>query len=248
MKRGDIFNPWKLFIGLFVPNALARYTGLTPGAKLLYGRLAQYAGKDGACYPSQDALAEEIGVADRQVRNYLQELVKNEFIRVDNPKGIDRLRHKTNRYVFLWHSIFCLSGAELECRSGQELDFRSGAELECRSYKGVEENQQKENQKKENQKREARTIKLFTPPTLSDVQSYCSEIGQGLDPQRFIDYYTANAWKVGRNPMRDWKAAVRNWGRREFDSPSHIHDRKQRSRYRCEDSRKYDAVSVEVFT
>ena len=55
----------------------------------------------------------------------------------------------------------------------------------------------------------------FAPPTLDDVTAYCAERGNGIDPQRFIDYYQSNGWKVGKNPMRDWKAAVRNWETRD---------------------------------
>lgn len=53
----------------------------------------------------------------------------------------------------------------------------------------------------------------FTAPTLDEVKAYCSERKNNIDAQRFIDYYTANGWKVGRNSMKDWKAAVRTWER-----------------------------------
>ena len=53
----------------------------------------------------------------------------------------------------------------------------------------------------------------FTQPTLEEVTAYCEERGNSVDPQRFIDYYTANGWKVGKNPMKDWRAAVRTWER-----------------------------------
>lgn len=51
----------------------------------------------------------------------------------------------------------------------------------------------------------------FKKPTLEEVEEYCNERQNNIDPQRFIDYYTANGWKVGRNSMKDWKAAVRTW-------------------------------------
>lgn len=57
----------------------------------------------------------------------------------------------------------------------------------------------------------------FKPPTLEDVQAYCMERNNNVDAQRFIDYYTSNGWKVGKNPMKDWKAAVRNWERTSTD-------------------------------
>ena len=57
--------------------------------------------------------------------------------------------------------------------------------------------------------------KRFTAPTIEDVKAYCKERGNRVDPERFIDYYTSNGWKVGKNPMKDWKAAVRTWERSE---------------------------------
>jgi predicted phage replisome organizer len=53
--------------------------------------------------------------------------------------------------------------------------------------------------------------KRFTPPTLEEVEAYCRERGNRVDPERFLDYYTSNGWKVGKNTMKDWKAAVRTW-------------------------------------
>lgn len=55
----------------------------------------------------------------------------------------------------------------------------------------------------------------FTPPTVEEVRAYCTEKGYTVDPQRFVDYYTSNGWRVGKNPMKDWKAAVRTWNGKE---------------------------------
>jgi len=43
------------------------------------------------------------------------------------------------------------------------------------------------------------------------VKAYCLERSNTVDPQLWMDHYTANGWKVGKNPMKDWKAAVRTW-------------------------------------
>ena len=60
--------------------------------------------------------------------------------------------------------------------------------------------------------------KRFTPPTLAEVTAYCRERQNAVDPQRFIDYHTANGWKVGKNSMKDWKAAVRTWEGKQRDT------------------------------
>ena len=60
--------------------------------------------------------------------------------------------------------------------------------------------------------------KRFSPPTLEEVTAYCNERKNSVDAQRFIDYYTSNGWKVGKNAMKDWKAAVRTWEKNGFDA------------------------------
>lgn len=58
--------------------------------------------------------------------------------------------------------------------------------------------------------REAR----FSPPSLSEVQAYISERGSAVDAQQFVDFYASKGWMVGKNRMKDWKAAVRTWEKR----------------------------------
>ena len=55
----------------------------------------------------------------------------------------------------------------------------------------------------------------FAPPSLDEVMSYCDQRGNKINAERFVDYYTANGWMVGRNKMKDWKAAVRSWEKKE---------------------------------
>lgn len=57
--------------------------------------------------------------------------------------------------------------------------------------------------------------KRFVPPTPEDVRAYCKERGNNVDPDKFIDFYESKGWMVGKNKMKDWKAAVRNWERSE---------------------------------
>ena len=57
--------------------------------------------------------------------------------------------------------------------------------------------------------------KRFTPPTLEEVKTYCTERNNDIDPERFIDFYESKGWMVGKNKMKDWKAAVRSWEKRD---------------------------------
>lgn len=69
---------------------------------------------------------------------------------------------------------------------------------------------------KPNEKPSNKPNKRFVPPTLEEVTHYCLERRNMVNPAQFINYYTANGWKVGKNPMKDWKAAVRTWEQRDF--------------------------------
>ena len=69
-------------------------------------------------------------------------------------------------------------------------------------------------------------------PTVEEVAAYCRERGNSVDAERFVDFYASKGWKVGNQPMKDWKACVRTWERRE-DKP------KQTGRFATPD---YDAM------
>lgn len=70
--------------------------------------------------------------------------------------------------------------------------------------------------------KEEKIYKQFHPPTIKEVQAYCLERNKGVNPEKWYDHYTSNGWKVGKNSMKDWKAAVRTW---EDDKP------KEKSKY-----------------
>ena len=59
--------------------------------------------------------------------------------------------------------------------------------------------------------------KRFTPPSLDEVSAYINEKGYNIDPEAFIDFYASKGWMVGKNKMKDWKAAVGTWARRDRD-------------------------------
>ena len=96
------------------------------------------------------------------------------------------------------------------------------------------ENQTEPNETKENQtepkesrqdktrqdmKRQDKTEKRFAPPTLQEVTAYCLERGNYVDPEKFVDFYASKGWKVGNQPMKDWKACVRTWEKRDDRKP-----------------------------
>lgn len=56
--------------------------------------------------------------------------------------------------------------------------------------------------------------KKFLKPTVDEVREYCLERKNDIDPEKWFDFYQSKGWRVGSQPMKDWKAAVRTWERR----------------------------------
>nr|DAD84083.1 MAG TPA: replisome organizer [Podoviridae sp. ctoqT5] len=74
----------------------------------------------------------------------------------------------------------------------------------------------------------ARARERFVAPTVDEVRAYCTERNNSVDAQRFVDYYTANGWMVGKNKMKNWQAAVRTWERQGTAENVHHPTRTQR--------------------
>ena len=69
--------------------------------------------------------------------------------------------------------------------------------------------------------------KRFYPPTIDEVKQYCEERKNNIDPMAFIDFYSSKGWMIGKNRMKDWKAAVRTWERKrkgESKTESSVYD------------------------
>jgi len=83
----------------------------------------------------------------------------------------------------------------------------------------VEQNptkERKEKERKENNSKESKR-RVFKPPTQLEVKQYCKERNNTVNVNKWMAHYEANGWMVGKNKMKDWKAAVRTWENNEFD-------------------------------
>ena len=73
----------------------------------------------------------------------------------------------------------------------------------------------------------------FVKPSVEEIAAYCAERNNDIDPQQFFDFYESKGWKVGNQSMKDWKAAVRTWERRE--KPKKILPKETPSKYNREE-------------
>ena len=85
----------------------------------------------------------------------------------------------------------------------------------------------------------------FVAPTVEEVKAYCDERNNGIDAQRFVDYYQARGWMTGKNRIKDWKACVRTWERNSYGNTTRKkktnNDSKEVSYYDSNGNFDYDA-------
>ncbi len=65
--------------------------------------------------------------------------------------------------------------------------------------------------KEEEIKSKRESLPRFQQPSIHDVSAYCLHRKNDVDPEKFIAHYESNGWRVGRNPMKSWKAAITTW-------------------------------------
>ena len=114
----------------------------------------------------------------------------------------------------------------------REYDGKNGIPTDTKNtivYDGIngiplDTNDTKDTKGKENAKAKEKAIKektpteskrKFSPPSLEEVREYCRQRKNTVKPEAFVDFYTSKGWMVGKTPMKDWKAAVRNWEHHE---------------------------------
>ena len=100
-------------------------------------------------------------------------------------------------------------------RNLREISEKSTPEIEIELEKDIEIEKEINSSASTTTKR-----KRFEKPTLSQITQYCLERNNNVNAEQFFDYYESNGWKVGKNSMKDWKAAVRTWERSEYRKPN----------------------------
>lgn len=176
-----------------------RFLRMPPTSRLLYYDLGMAADDDGIVE------AYSVIKMDGCTEDDLRVLVAKGFVRILNEDLVSIITDwKTNNTIQKdrYHpSIYAALVSNLDTECIQPV---SNLETEIKVKDKIKINDNKERTKR------------FVPPTLEEVESYCKERNNGVNPRRWYDHYQAVGWKVGRNPMKDWKAAVRKW---EEDKP-----------------------------
>ena len=164
-------------------------------------------------------LADETSLTEREVRTAINHL-----------KTTGEVTHKsTSKY-----SVFTVVNYDLY----QSNDTQSVSQTTSERQSNDIQTTTIEERKKERRKENNNTVR-FTPPDVNMVRDYCIERNNSVDPQSFVDFYTAKGWMVGKNKMKDWKAAVRTWER------NHTGSKAKKNGFNNFSGRDYDMANLE---
>lgn len=175
-----------------------------------------YNQETGRCYPSVSTLRCMTGLCDKWATRTLQSLERRGFIvrkKISKPNGKG------------WRYLICIPERNTGVANTGVVDT-GVANTPQGVYQvlatGVPSTPKREyNRNTTGIHMVSETKHRFVKPTVDEVCAYCTEQGfVDVDPGEFVDCYTAKGWTVGRSPMKDWKAAVRNWHRRNLSGGS----------------------------
>jgi hypothetical protein len=204
---GEIYNPWRMFNGSFIPNAILQCRELSATAKLLFGRLSQYAGADGEAFPSYNTLGQEVGIERRQAIRAVRELEDFGLIRaVPRHKGDGSLT--SNGYVFLWHRIFTDGSPPPGVKNGAMGSVTNGTTPQCHPRHQVESEMTPKEIQIRDEKTTTEQIRLLLSGTplsgVSDPELQVLVKRHGLERMSLVGDVAAETWrrecKAIRNP------------------------------------------------
>lgn len=195
-----------------IPASVRYDNRLKPNEKLLYGEMTALANKTGICYATNKYFAELYEVEVETISRWISHIKELGYIEVaiiykNDTKEIDKRIIKINGTPIDKN----VSTYIPENQEGYRQNNQDGID------KKIKENNTSINNTSNNIKENIKR-KVFKKPTLEELEQFRLEFKLNVDCQYFYDYYESNGWKVGRNSMKDWKATLRNWNRKQFNN------------------------------
>lgn len=189
----------RIIKGIWIPIEIWQDKSLSWNEKILLMEIDSFTSKGHECYISNEYIADLLGVTDRCARKYLSHLMDIGYIRVVNFDGRKRYVESTISFRAEWNDCSGLNGTSVPHTNNNEYINNT------LSNKGGR----------------------FQKPSIEDVREYCRCRSNHVDPEQFFNFYESKGWLVGKTPMKDWKAAVRTWEKREKEIPPRKREKKE---------------------
>ena len=156
----------------------------------------------GSFVTSLQKLVVETGLSTRQVRTCLDRLVaSHEIVREATSKW-------TKITICKYDDYQSSPTGERQTNDTQTTNERQTNDKQTTTIEEIKKERIKESNSR------------FVKPTVEQIRTYCQERGYAVNADTFFDFYESKGWVVGKSPMKDWKAAIRTWVRKDGDAPA----------------------------
>lgn len=204
------------FKGVWIPKEVWINTRLNALDKVILIEIDSLDQGEKGCYASNEHLAEFCQCSKTKVSTAIKKLIDCGYIYVQNFDG--RKRELKSR----------LSNSERQDFKKCKADIQNLKE--SNTYRNTNNNTVSNNIGDNNTPKSEKKER-FKAPTVEEVQEYCTERGNNIDAQHFIDYYSARGWMLGKNHIKDWKACIRTWERNDSFKPQKHNEEQEHRKY-----------------
>ena len=173
-----------------IPAEVRYNKKLTPNSKLLYAEITALCNMNGKCTASTEYFCRLYEVSRVSIQKWLKTLEDNNYI-----KRVNIYRPYSKQI-----EARVITLVNTPCKE----KFTDNTNTKVYTNTNLTDSNKKA---------------LFKKPTLDEVKNYCILRKNNIDAEAFIDFYESKNFMIGKNKMKDWKAAVRTWERREKDKP-----------------------------
>ena len=221
-KGSKNMNDNRDFKGVWIPKEVWLDTRLNALDKVILIEIDSLDQGENGCYASNEHLATFCQCSKTKVSTAISKLIECGYVYIQNFDG--RKRELKSR----------LSNSERQSIKICNDDIQNLKE--SNTYRNTNNNTVSNNIGENNNTPKAEKKERFKAPTVEEVQEYCTERGNNIDAQHFIDYYSARGWMLGKNHIKDWKACIRTWERNDSFKPK---------KHNEESEKKYDQNGYE---
>ena len=193
--------------GIWIPIEIWQNRSLSWNEKILLMEIDSFTAKDRECYISNEYIAELLGVSVSWASKCLSHLLELGLVRVVKFDGRKRYVESTIQFK-----------ADLNESSMQDGTFVP--HTDNNEYININNNSLYK-----------KGSSRFQKPTIEEIRQYCLEKGYNVDAEQFFNFYESKGWVVGKSPMKNWRAAVSTWNKREKEVPRRKRESRKESAF-----------------
>ena len=191
--------------GIWIPIEIWQNRSLSWNEKILLMEIDSFTAKDRECYISNEYIAELLGISVSWASKCLSHLLELGLVRVVKFDGRKRYVESTIQFKADLNESSMQDGTKVQHTNNNEYINNNSL------YK--------------------RGSTRFQKPTIEEIRQYCLEKGYNVDAEQFFNFYESKGWVVGKSPMKNWRAAVCTWNKREKDIPQRKRESRKESAF-----------------